>query len=98
MTLEIGPETTIRRSPRAVSRLIAGETLVFDLGSDRFYSLDSVGTRVWELIAEPSLFRDLVGTMLAEFEVGEDRVSADLQRLFQDLAEKGLVRFDGPTR
>lgn len=90
--------TTIARSPDAVSRAVAGEALVFDLGSNRFFTLDGVGTRVWELIAQPTTFGEVLAAMLSEYDVEEERLAEDLQRLFGEMAEGRLVRLDGPPR
>jgi hypothetical protein len=98
LTAKLGLSTRIRRSPDAASRVVAGETLVLDLRLNRFFSLDPVGTRVWELLSEESTYGEVLGTMLAEFDVEEERLTRDLQHLFHELAERLLIRLDGSSR
>jgi hypothetical protein len=64
---------------------------VLDLGSDRFYRFDAVGTRVWSLIVEGRTFEDIVNGIVAEFEVEPERARADLERLVGELSALGLV-------
>jgi hypothetical protein len=89
------PDTTpVRRSPDAVSRVVAGEAIIVDMKSGQYFGLDAVGTRIWELIAEKGTVGGVHGAMLAEFEVEPDRLREDLERLLQVLSEKGLARVD----
>lgn len=91
------PSTSIRRTPGAVSRLVGGETIVLDFASNRFFTLDEVGGRIWELIAERGTFEEILGGVVAEFDVEPGRAKADLERLLSELAAKGLVRIEpGP--
>lgn len=98
MTAKIERSTRIARSADAISRAVAGEALVFDLRANRFYSLDHVGTRVWELLTQPSTFGEVLASMLAEFDVEEERLEEDLRQLFDELSRGGLVRLDAPSR
>ncbi|QSR85440.1 PqqD family protein [Methylacidimicrobium sp. B4] len=63
-----------------------------------YYQLDGVGTRVWELLAEPISLEALVTALVGEFEVEEDRCSADAEALLQELLERRMVRRVGATR
>jgi hypothetical protein len=85
---------TIRPARGAVSRVTAGEALVLDLGSDRFYRFDAVGTRVWSRIGGGRTFQETVNGIVAELEVQPERALADLERLLEELAALGLVEVD----
>jgi hypothetical protein len=91
------PSTPIRRAPDAVSSFVGGETIVLDFASNRFFTLDEVGGRIWELIAERGTFEGILGGVVAEFDVEPGLAKADLERLLSELASRGLVRIDpGP--
>jgi len=61
-------------------------------GAGVYYGLDSVGARIWALLAEPRSVAELVTTIVDEFDVTPERCERDLLALLDDLAARGLVR------
>ncbi len=82
---------TIAHSPNVISQEVAGETVLLDLDSEHYFGLDSVGTRIWQLIAEKGQLQAIVDTLLAEYDVEEERLLMDLEALLTEVSEKGLV-------
>ena len=70
---------------------VAGETVILGLSAGRYYGLDAIGSRVWQLIQEPKSIAEIVRTIVAEYEVEPARCEADLLALVQKLADAGLV-------
>ena len=68
-------------------RTIDGDTGVY-------FGLDTVGTRMWQLMSEHGSTDNVVETMLNEYEVEEGQLRRDLDNLIQQLSEKGLVKTD----
>jgi len=84
------------RSDAVAARVIAGETLIIpvrggvgDLAS--IYSLNEVGTRIWELLAEPSSVEELAGRLEQEYEVSRDRLCNDVALVLADLQAASLL-------
>jgi hypothetical protein len=72
-------------------RELDGEAVILDLNSERYYGLDEVGTRIWQLLAEhgdPLTARE---AMLAEYDVDDETLTRDMVELIEKLAENGLV-------
>ena len=67
------------------------EAVILDLDRSMYYSLDPVGARVFELLAQPTPLRDVLSTLLAEFEVDEPTARTDLLALVEDLLQNRLV-------
>jgi len=70
---------------------LQGEAVVLNLKSGVYFGLDPVGTRIWQLFAAHELLSEIVPTIVAEYDVTEDRCSADLLALVADLERQGLV-------
>ena len=70
---------------------IAGETVILGLSAGRYYGLDAVGARVWQIIQTPTAVADLARTIVGEYDVEPDRCEADLLALLQKMADAGLV-------
>lgn len=81
----------VARSPEVLFQELDGEAVLLNLQSERYFGLDAVGTRVWELLAEPASLDAVRETLLAEFEVEPTQVRADLLELVGELAGAGLV-------
>jgi hypothetical protein len=74
-----------------VSCELAGEAMILNLNDGVYYGLDPVGARIWELLQEQRPVAEIRDTLLAEFEVSEERCERDLLRLLNELIEAQLV-------
>jgi hypothetical protein len=74
---------------------VAGETVILGLTAGRYYGLDAVGARVWQLIQTPAAVSDVRDTIVAEYDVEPARCEADLLTLLQKMADAGLVEVRG---
>ena len=67
------------------------EEIILDLKSGVYFGLDSMGTRLWALIQEPILVRDVCEVILDEYEVDREECERDLCAFFREMAVNGLV-------
>ena len=67
------------------------ETVILDLGSEQYFSLDQVGTQVWQLLKSGLSEAEVVETLLAEYEVDVATLSRDVSQLMTSLADAGLI-------
>ena len=81
-------------SPQVISQEVAGETVMLDLESECYFGLDTVGTRVWQLIRDNGELRTIYNTLLAEYEVEESRLHADLETLLTQACAQGLITLE----
>jgi hypothetical protein len=79
-----------------VFRILGDEAVILNLASGTYFGLDTVGTRMWQLVSEHGSTDKVVETMLEEYEVEETKLRNDLGDLIQQLCEKGLVESDAP--
>jgi len=85
---------TIRVSPDVISQEVSGETVHLDLESEHYFGLDEVGTRIWQLIKQNGSMQAIFDTMLAEYEVSEQRLHRDLDNLLTEIAGLGLITLE----
>jgi hypothetical protein len=81
----------VKPAPGVVFQEIEGETVLLDVEAERYYALDEVGSRCWELLAEHGDLEKVVASMLAEFDVDEATLRSDLEALLEQLSAAGLV-------
>ena len=89
---ELSDDVRLRASDDVAARGLDGEAVLLDLASGTYFGLNEVGARVWELVEAGTTLGALRNTLLAEFEVEEGVLAADLARLLADLEQRGLVR------
>ena len=76
---------------KVIDRVVEGETLVIHLPSGNYFSLNAVGTEIWENIDGKRTARELAEIVAAEYDVDPERAQADGVNLISDLAGEGLV-------
>jgi len=72
-------------------RDLGREAVLLDATSGSYFGLDEVGTRIWRLLAAGETLPAIVAALAGEYDVDEERLAADLQRLVDELAASGLV-------
>jgi hypothetical protein len=78
-----------------VSSDLAGETVLLSMSSAHYYGFEGVGSRIWELIAEPMRVSDVCNMIGIEYDVTPERCEADVLGFLRALDEKGLIEVRG---
>jgi hypothetical protein len=81
-----------RPSPNVLSRTIGTETILFDLQSSSYYSLNEVGGRFWRLVQDELGTEQILSTLIGEFDVERPALEADIISLVDRLQELGLLQ------
>lgn len=84
-----------QRTPNIVARTLAGEAVLLNLNTEEYFSLNEVGSRIWELTDGQRTVAGLVDVIVAEYDIGRADAEADVLDLLDELAGEGLVRWSG---
>ncbi len=90
--MRINLETRISVPETVYTQEVGEETILLDTQGGRYFGLDPVGTRMWQLLRKHGALRSVYETLLAEYEVTPERLEFDLLALTTKLIEKGLAR------
>ena len=71
--------------------VLAGESVLLNLKSERYFGLDDMGTRMWAAITTSDSIQAAYDALLAEYDVAPERLKQDLNDLIEKLNEHGLV-------
>ena len=82
-------------SPRVLCQEVAGEAVLLDLETEKYFGLNTVGLRVWQLLQRSGDPGEIFRTLASEYSVDPDTLAADLQDLLQRLRQAGLVHAQG---
>lgn len=65
---------------------------LLNVKSNIYYSLNSVGAFIWDLIQDPKPILEIHQAVLARYNVDPERCKADVDGLLKGLADNGLAR------
>jgi len=68
-----------------------GETVMMSIESGEYFGLNSVGSRMWELIENPIKVNTLIELLLDEFDVSLEQCEAETMEFLNHLYEKKLL-------
>lgn len=88
----MAPGSRLVRNEEPLTALVDGETVMFSPGQGAYFGLDPIGTRVWELLAEPRSIDEVCATLHDEYEVDAATCRTDVDSLVDQLREANLVR------
>lgn len=93
-------EGLLRRDPEAIVAEVDGEPRLLQLRSWTYASLNEVGARIWDLLAEPRDPESLVRALLEEFEGDEESIRAEVVAFIDRLRSDGFLLRDAqnPSR
>jgi hypothetical protein len=72
-------------------RLVEDEAVLLHVPTGTYYGLNPTGIMLWECIQNKKPLLSVADAILAEYEVEETQVLADLQALTQNLLNNGLI-------
>ncbi len=73
------------------AKVIDGEAIIMNLANGLYYSMDEVGSAIWEMVEQSRSVAEMAGTLEARYDVERATVEADVQRLVGELLDEGLV-------
>jgi len=71
-----------------------GETILLQLESGNYFSLNEAGVTVWNALDAPRTLKELCDRVADEYEVDEERCKQDVLRLVLHLADEHMVELD----
>ncbi len=76
--------------------LISGELddslVMMNLEKGKYFGLNPVGKRIWELIEQPKNFKEIIAALLAEFEVTEMQCVQEAQAFLDKAVQFEIVK------
>ena len=82
----------LRPSPDVQGTSMEGETVLLDLSSGRYYTLNRLGSVIWEHCTGHNTISDIHAVLCDRFEVASERALDDLVTLVNHLVQEGLLQ------
>jgi hypothetical protein len=91
-------EALYERSTELLEAELGDELMALDVARGSCFGFNPVATTIWRQLASPKSFGELRDGLLAEYDVGAEQCTDELQLLLNDLIEQRLVRVQAGAR
>lgn len=79
------------RNSRTISGRLHDEMVMMDLDQGKYFSLNPVATRIWDLLERELTVEELCALLREEYEVESRRCFDEVSELLGEMAKLGLV-------
>ena len=86
--------TILHRSSDVPGTTIENETVLLDLSTGRYYTLNRLGSIIWEYCTANRAISDIHAIVCQRFDVTPERALEDLVALINDLVQEGLLKVE----
>ncbi|MCB9556657.1 MAG: PqqD family protein [Deltaproteobacteria bacterium] len=87
----LSEDSIVVAATQAVSRATGDETVLLQLESGRYFSLDAIGSVIWHQLERPQCVAELRDRIVARYEVDKARCERDLLALLRELSAARLI-------
>jgi hypothetical protein len=78
-----------------ISRDLDGEAVILNMKSGVYCGLNEAGARIWQLIQEPTSLKDVLNTLIEEYNVEPEQCEREVLALLQQMSGNGLIEVTG---
>jgi len=73
-------------------RKIGEETVILDIGSGFYYTLDGIGSLIWDMIVNKQLEDQIAKAIIDGYEVSRPQAEKDIRNVLRDLQREKLIQ------
>lgn len=84
-------EKTIYRNPETISGALHDQLVMMDIHQGKYFALNPVATRIWELLEAPQTLSSVCDALLHEYEVSPAQCRHDVVEHLAQMQKLGLI-------
>lgn len=89
--LMITEQSTVAAVPGLTAADLGGEAVVLDPNSGRYYGLNELGARIFDLARKPRSVGHIKDMLLQEYDVEEGKLRDDLLAFLHEMEQRQLI-------
>lgn len=70
---------------------LAGEKVMIDFATGKYFMIKGVGNDIWDMIQEPITYGEIVAKLLSEYEVSEEECNISVANFLSKLKELNFI-------
>lgn len=79
------------RNSQTISGRLHDELVMMDIEKGKYFSLNPVATRIWDLLEKPLDIEEVCVMLMEEYEVDSEKCRAETLDLLEEMTRLGLV-------
>ena len=91
MKIKIDAKDSPRRRDQVIAQKAATDFLLFNMDDGNYFSLNEVGSRIWDLCDGQHTVTQIIATIAQEYDAPGDLIENDVLTLLTDLQSGGLI-------
>jgi len=85
-------EIKFQVNQEVLSSKIDDEVILMSIAADSYFGLDSVGSRIWEILSQEAVSVDgLIAILMEEYEVEESECREDVVHFIENMSSRKLI-------
>jgi hypothetical protein len=80
------------RNEQIIDGELDDNQVMMHLDKGKYYGLDSIGKRIWELIEEPKSIQEITSVLLKEFEVSPEQCNLDVHDFLEKTIHLDIIK------
>ena len=80
-----------KRNSKTISGRLHDELVMMDLDQGKYFSLNPVATRIWDLLEKPLMADELCMILIDEYDVEPERCRIEVEEHLGEMVRLGLV-------
>lgn len=92
--MKISEKSVVIRNNNIDVTEIDSEKVMMDLNKGRYFSLNKVGSRIWDMLENKIMVQDLINLLLNEYDVNYEECKEKVLNYLNDLYKGGLIEFN----
>jgi hypothetical protein len=85
-------DSNLIANSKMLSCELEGEGVILDTQSKRYFGLNEVGVHIWQQLSVARCVREIVESVIEEFEIEQARCEVDCLAFLESLLNKKLIR------
>lgn len=82
---------TVKRKDKIISSDLEKETVMLDIDQGKYFGLDVIGARIWQLIEQPTQISAIIATILDEYDVDPKVCENDVTDFLNQMIDLQLI-------
>ena len=79
------------RNKEVIDGELDNQQIMMHLENGKYYGLNPIGKRIWDLIVNPMSFEDIIEILLSEFEVSEEQCTKEVREFLDNALEMKII-------
>ena len=88
---ELSLNSTVTQNKETLSSEIDDELVLLSIINSKYYGMDSVGSRIWSLLAKPIMISDMIAALTKEYDISIEECEKDVLSFLNDLQSEDLI-------